>query len=85
MENVGQVDIRNPWLYREGRDYSNIDAIVRSFTDETMSDREKVLSIFGAHTSHGIHAGIFDPTVTGKARHSSDDNDDIVRYFNIYG
>ena len=74
MENVGQIDVVDPWLSDGRNNFRNIKEIVASVVAPGMSDGEKALALWYQQIQHRYHSSA-----------GGEDLGDPVKVFNIYG
>jgi hypothetical protein len=74
LENVGEIDIVNPWLSNGKNGFRNLDEIVASAVEPGMTEREKAFALWFQEIRHRYHWG-------------GDNNElgDPVKVFNVYG
>ena len=74
MENVGAIDLVNPWLSNGQNDFRSLDRIVASAIEPGMTDREKARALWWQEVQHRFHF--------------EGDNSELldpVKVFNVYG
>lgn len=74
MENIGDVDVVNPWLSNGRNDFRSLPAIVAGALRPGMTDREKAIALWHFQATHRFHAS------TGDA-----EANDPVKVINVYG
>src|SRR5262245_14997275 len=74
MENVGQIDLVDPWLSNGRTNFRNIKEIVASAVSPGMSDGEKAMALWRQQIQHRYHSSA-----------GGEDLGDPVKVFNIYG
>jgi len=74
MENVGQTDVVDPWLYNGRSNFHNIKEIVASAVTPGMSDGEKAMALWRQQIQHRYHSSA-----------GGEDLGDPVKVFNSYG
>ena len=74
MENVGQVDLVDPWVSNGRTNFRNIKEIAASAVTPGMSDAEKARAIWYQQIQHRYHSSA-----------GGEDLGDPVKVFNIYG
>jgi hypothetical protein len=74
MENVGEIDVVNPWLSNGRNTFRTVDEIVESATTPGMTDAEKAYALWFQEIQYRHHSG-------------GDNNEllDPVKVFNVYG
>jgi hypothetical protein len=74
MENIGQTDIRNPWLASGLDDFHNFDAVLARAVSPGMTDAEKARALWWQQVQHRFHL-------------EGDNNEllDPVKVFDVYG
>jgi hypothetical protein len=55
MENVGEVDIVNPWLSNGHNDFRDLRAIVARAVEPGMTDKEKAIALWWQQIQHRFH------------------------------
>ncbi|MGA2032055.1 MAG: Ig domain-containing protein [Thermoguttaceae bacterium] len=74
MENVGQIDVVNPWLCNGRNNFRNVEEIISSAVTPGMTDAEKAFALWFQEIRY--------------RHHSPGDNNELgdpVKVFNIYG
>jgi hypothetical protein len=74
VENIGQIDVVNPWLVSGRNDLRSTSAIVARAIEPGMSDKEKAMALWWQQIQHRFHYG--------------GDNDELlspVKTLNVYG
>jgi len=74
MENVGDVDVVNPWLSNGRNNFRSVEEIVSSAVAPSMTDAEKAFALWFQEIRH--------------RHHSAGDNNELgdpVKVFNVYG
>ena len=75
MENVGDVDVVNPWVFVNGkRHWRTVEDIVAEATAGRKTDKERAIGIWQFEIGHRFH------WTTGDA-----EDNDPVKVFNVYG
>jgi hypothetical protein len=74
MENVGQTDLIDPWLFNGRNNFRNIQEVVAAAVTPGMSDGEKARALWFQQIRHRYHSSA-----------GGDDLGDPVKVFNIYG
>lgn len=74
MENVGEIDVINPWLSNGRNTFRNVEEIVTSAVTPEMTDAEKAFALWFQEIQYRHHSG-------------GDNNEllDPVKVFNVYG
>jgi len=74
MENVGDIDVINPWLSNGRNNFRSVDEIVSSVVSPDMTDADKAFALWFQEIQYRHHSG-------------GDNNElgDPVKVFNIYG
>ncbi len=75
MENVGAVNVINPWLKIGPIDFFSQQTIANSVVDGLSTDREKALALFYFYITHRYHKGNGDNTAQG----------DVSQAINVFG
>src|SRR5438045_7406723 len=57
LENVGETNVVNPWLFNGRNSFRNLDEIVSSAIDPSMTDREKAFALYFQEIRHRYHSG----------------------------
>jgi hypothetical protein len=55
MENVGEIDLVNPWLSNGRNEYRSIQAIVNRAIEPGMTQKEKAMAIWWQQVQHRFH------------------------------
>ena len=74
MENVGQIDVVNPWLSNGRNNFRNVEEIVASAVTPGMTEAEKAFALWFQEIQY--------------RHHSPGDNNELgdpVKVFNVYG
>ncbi|MGO9111239.1 MAG: putative Ig domain-containing protein [Thermoguttaceae bacterium] len=74
MENVGQIDVINPWLSNGRNNFRNVAEIVSSAVTPGMTDAEKAFALWFQEICYRHHSG-----------GDNDELGDPVKVFNVYG
>ena len=74
MENVGQTDVVDPWLFNGRNNFRNIKEMVAAAVTPGMSDGEKARALLYQQIRHRYHSSA-----------GGEDLGDPVKVFNIYG
>jgi hypothetical protein len=74
MENVGEIDLVNPWLSNGRNEYRSVQAIVNRAIEPGMTQKEKAMAIWWQQVQHRFH-------YEGDNRELASP----VKVFNIYG
>ena len=74
MENVGETDVVNPWLFNGRNTLRTVDEIVNAAITPDMSDSEKAKAIWFQECRHRYHGGA-----------DSAELADAVKVYNVYG
>lgn len=74
LENVGQIDVVDPWLSDGRNNFRNIKEIVASVVTPGMNDGEKAIALWYQQIQHRYHSSA-----------GGDDLGDPVKVFNSYG
>jgi len=74
MENVGETDVMDPWLFNGRNNLRTIEEIVSAVVEPGMSEREKAIALWWFETTHRFHYPERDMEVKNP-----------VKVHNIYG
>lgn len=74
MENVGETDVVNPWLFNGRNGFRTLEEILSRAIEPGMTDREKAFALYWQQTQQRFHAYTAD-----------DEVNDPVKVYNVYG
>jgi hypothetical protein len=87
IENVGTIDVVNPWISNEFTNTQNIQNIIYQTSDKKMEAQDLVKALYYFIQQRKFHACLYEPRVETRASLGYEyyDNEQVIKLINVYG